>query len=248
MELAILTALGVGGATVVGACFGFCFGKFSERVGSAVLGFSSGIMLAAALIGLIIPALGDGDLPSILISSVGITAGALILCLVEKLLPTQREETDNADCQNGCKKRRALLLVLAIAIHNLPEGIAAGVGFGLENTSDALLIAGAIALQNLPEGMVIISPMLSAGISRRRTFFLALLTGLTEVVGTIIGYFAATVSVTLMPFLLAFAGGTMIFVVCDDMIPEASLDSRGHEQSVALILGFVAMIIFGALV
>ena len=247
MELAILTALGVGGATVLGACFGFVFGKISDRVGSIVLGFCSGVMLAAALIGLIIPALGDGSLYSVLITSLGICVGAFILCLIERLLPTGREK-EVPDCSEECRKRRALLLVLAIAIHNLPEGIAAGVGFGLENTSDALLIAGAIALQNLPEGMVIIAPMLSAGISKRRTFTLAFLTGLTEVVGTLIGYFAASISSMLMPFLLALAGGTMIFVVCDDMIPEAARDARSHSDSVSLVLGFVAMIIFSALV
>jgi ZIP family zinc transporter len=245
MELAILTALGVGGATVIGACFGFIFGKISARVGSLVLGFCSGVMLAAAFIGLIIPALGDGELPSILTTSLGITVGALILCIIEKLLPSKQKDDER---ESGAVRKRALLFVLAIAIHNLPEGIAAGVGFGLENTSDALLIAGAIALQNLPEGMVIIAPMLAAGISRGRTFFLAFLTGLTEVVGTMIGYFASSLSYSLMPFLLALAGGTMIFVVCDDMIPEASQDGEGHTQSISLIIGSVAMIIFGALV
>ena len=244
MELAILTALGVGGATVAGALLGFLFGNISPKVGSVILGFCSGVMLAAALIGLIIPALGDGALGSILTTSLGITLGALILCFTERLL--QRREGGEPTDESG--RRRALLLVLAIAIHNLPEGIAAGVGFGLENTSDALLIAGAIALQNLPEGLVIIAPMLAAGISRGRTFFLAFLTGLTEVVGTMIGYFASSVSSSFLPFLLAVAGGTMIFVVCDDMIPEASREGDGHAQSISLIIGFVVMIIFGALI
>ena len=101
---------------------------------------------------------------------------------------------------------RVLLFVLAIAIHNLPEGIAAGVGFGSGNAAQAMLIAGGIALQNIPEGMVIIAPMLAAGMSHRRTFLIAVATGVVEVIGTLLGYFAVTVSTAILPFALAFAG------------------------------------------
>ena len=136
-----------------------------------------------------------------------------------------------------------LLFVLAIAIHNLPEGIAAGVGFGAGDTGRALLIAGGIALQNIPEGMVIIAPMLSAGISQRRTFLIAAATGLVEVVGTFIGYFAVTVSAAILPFALAFAGGTMLYVISDEMIPETH--AHGHERGAtyALLVGFCLMLV-----
>ena len=135
-----------------------------------------------------------------------------------------------------------MLFVAAIAIHNLPEGIAAGVGFGSGNMSEALTIAGAIALQNIPEGMVIISPMLLAGVSKRRAFILALITGLIEVLGTFIGYFAVTIASAILPFALAFAGGAMLYVISDEMIPETHAHGSERGATYALILGFCLML------
>ena len=135
-----------------------------------------------------------------------------------------------------------LLFVIAIAIHNLPEGIAAGVGFGSGDVNGAFLIAGGIALQNIPEGMVIIGPLLSAGVSKKRTFICALITGLIEVVGTLLGYFAVRVASFILPFALAFAGGTMLYVISDEMIPETHHDnSRGATYS--LLVGFCFMLV-----
>jgi ZIP family zinc transporter len=124
----------------------------------------------------------------------------------------------------------------------LPEGIAAGVGFGSGDTTQAMIIAGGIALQNIPEGMVIIGPMLAAGVKPGRTFFLAMMTGLIEVVGTLIGYFAVSVASFILPFALAFAGGTMLYVISDEMIPETH--AHGHERGAtyALLIGFCLML------
>ncbi|MBO5859296.1 MAG: ZIP family metal transporter, partial [Clostridia bacterium] len=138
---------------------------------------------------------------------------------------------------------RVLLFVLAIAIHNLPEGIAAGVGFGSGNTNEALLIAGGIALQNIPEGMVIIGPMLAAGVSPRKTFVCAMLTGLVEVFGTVAGYFAVSVASAILPFALAFAGGTMLYVVSDEMIPETHAHGNERGATYALLVGFCLMLV-----
>jgi ZIP family zinc transporter len=135
-----------------------------------------------------------------------------------------------------------LLFVTAIAIHNLPEGIAAGVGFGSGDTSQALIIAGGIALQNIPEGMVIISPMLSAGVSAKKTFLCAMITGLVEVVGTMIGYFAVSVASAILPFALAFAGGTMLYVISDEMIPETHAHGSERGATYALLVGFCVML------
>jgi ZIP family zinc transporter len=135
------------------------------------------------------------------------------------------------------------LFVTAIAIHNLPEGIAAGVGFGAGDTSQALIIAGGIALQNIPEGMVIIGPMLAAGVKPRKTFILAMLTGLVEVVGTLIGYFAVSVASVILPFALAFAGGTMLYVISDEMIPETHAHGSERGATYSLLVGFCLMLL-----
>ena len=132
---------------------------------------------------------------------------------------------------------------MAIAIHNLPEGIAAGVGFGSGDTSQALVIAGGIALQNIPEGMVIIAPMLLAGINARKTFICAMLTGLVEVIGTFIGYFAVSVSTAILPFALAFAGGTMLYIISDEMIPETHAHGSERGATYSLLVGFCIMLI-----
>jgi ZIP family zinc transporter len=139
------------------------------------------------------------------------------------------------------KLNKVLLFVLAIAIHNLPEGIAAGVGFGTGNTGEAITIAAGIALQNIPEGMVIIGPMLAAGMSHRRTFLAALMTGVVEVVGALLGYFAVTLSTAVLPFALAFAGGTMLYVISDEMIPETHHDDA-QGVTYALLAGFCLML------
>ncbi|MBR2448697.1 MAG: ZIP family metal transporter, partial [Clostridia bacterium] len=138
--------------------------------------------------------------------------------------------------------------VMAIAIHNLPEGIAAGVGFGSGNTAEALVIAGGIALQNIPEGMVIIAPMLAAGLSKKRTFIYAMITGLVEVVGTLIGYFAVSIASVILPYALAFAGGTMLYVISDEMIPETHAHGSQRGATYALLFGFCLMLAFDVLI
>ena len=145
--------------------------------------------------------------------------------------------------ENSANLDKVLLFVLAIAIHNLPEGIAAGVGFGSGDASQALIIAGGIALQNIPEGMVIIGPMLSAGVTPRKTFICAMATGLVEVIGTLIGYFAVSIASAILPFALAFAGGTMLYVVSDEMIPETHSHGNERGATYALLVGFCVMLV-----
>lgn len=244
MELVLLTALGVGGATVIGAVFGFGFKNISHKFSDIVLSFAAGVMLAAAVLGLIIPSLEYGGKYGILITVAGIFCGAICLNLIDKLVPHLHKFTGvEPESHNSSKLSKVLLFVMAIAIHNLPEGIAAGVGFGSGDTSQALIIAGGIALQNIPEGMVIIAPMLAAGIPPRRTFILAMITGLVEVVGTLLGYFAVSVSAAVLPFALAFAGGTMLYVISDEMIPETHAHGSERGATYALLVGFCIMLI-----
>ncbi len=244
MQYVLLTALGVGGATVIGAIIGFLFKNLSHKFSDIVLSFAAGVMLSAAILGLIIPSLEYGGKYAVVITVVGIFAGAWCLNLIDKLVPHLHKivGTDTETHRNS-NIGKVFLFVTAIAIHNLPEGIAAGVGFGSGNTSQALLIAGGIALQNIPEGMVIISPMLSAGVSPKKTFVIAAITGVVEVVGTMIGYFAVSVASVILPFALAFAGGTMLYVVSDEMIPETHAHGSERGATYALLVGFCIMLI-----
>lgn len=244
MELVLLTALGVGGATVIGALIGFLFKKTSHTFSDIILSFAAGVMLAAAVLGLILPSVEYGGRFGLLVTVGGIFAGAVCLSFVDRLVPHLHrlagvEDESHADSKVG----KVLLFVTAIAIHNLPEGIAAGVGFGSGETAQALVIAGGIALQNIPEGMIIIAPMLAAGVKPRRTFLLAALTGLVEVAGTLIGYFAVSVASAILPFALAFAGGTMLYVISDEMIPETHAHGHQRGATYALLAGFCLMLV-----
>ncbi len=244
MKLVLLTALGVGGATVIGAVIGFLFKKISHRFSDIVLSFAAGVMLAAAVLGLILPSLEYGGKYGILITVAGIFAGAVCLNLIDKLVPHLHKFVGvEPEKHNNANLSKVLLFVLAIAIHNFPEGIAAGVGFGAGDPTQALVIAGGIALQNIPEGMVIIGPMLAAGVTPAKTFVIALITGLVEVVGTLLGYFAVSVSTAVLPFALAFAGGTMLYVISDEMIPETHAHGSERGATYALLIGFCVMLV-----
>ena len=244
MELVLLTALGVGGATIFGSLMGFVFKDISHRFSDIVLSFAAGVMLSAAILGLILPSVEYGGKAGLIITVIGIFFGAFCLTLIDKVVPhLHKLAGSDIEAHNNANLSKVLLFVTAIAIHNLPEGIAAGVSFGAEDVSQALMIAGGIAQQNIPEGMVIIGPMLAAGIKPGRTFFCAMLTGLVEVAGALLGYFAVNVASAILPFALAFAGGTMLYVVSDEMIPETHAHGSQRGATYALLVGFCIMLI-----
>ena len=248
MEIVLLTAAGVGGATVIGSLLGFIFKNISHRFTDIILSFAAGVMLAASILGLVLPSLDYGGKYGIITTIIGIFVGAMVVNFADKLIPHLHKITGEG--REGIKNDRldkVILFVLAIAIHNLPEGIAAGVGFGSGNTAEALTLAGGIALQNIPEGMVIIGPMLAAGVSSKRTFAIAMFTGLIEVVGTLIGYFAVSISSVILPFVLAFAGGTMLYVISDEMIPETHAHGSESGATYSLLVGFCLMLVFDVL-
>ncbi|MBQ7081946.1 MAG: ZIP family metal transporter, partial [Oscillospiraceae bacterium] len=203
MEMVLLTALGVGGATVLGSIIGFALKNLSHKFSDLMLSFAAGVMLAAAVLGLIVPSMEYGGNWSIVVTVAGIFAGALCLNLIDKIVPHLHKMVGpDIESHNNANLSKVLLFVTAIGIHNLPEGIAAGVSFGSDDVSQALLIAGGIALQNIPEGIVIIGPMLAAGVTPKKTFICALITGLVEVAGTLLGYFAVRVASVILPFAL----------------------------------------------
>ena len=165
MEMVLITALGVGGATIFGSLLGFAFKGISHKFSDLVLSFAAGVMLAAAVLGLILPSVEYGGKWGLITTVAGIFAGALCLNLVDKVVPhLHRLMGEDIEAHHNANLSKVLLFVTAIAIHNLPEGIAAGVSFGSGDVSQAVLIAGGIALQNIPEGMVIIGPLLAAGV------------------------------------------------------------------------------------
>ncbi len=244
MKMVLLTALGVGGATIIGSLLGFLFKNISHKFTDIILSFAAGVMLSAAVLGLILPSLEYGGSHAIFITVAGIFSGALCLNLIDKLVPHLHKLVgSDIESHNNANLNKVLLFVLAIAIHNLPEGIAAGVSFGTDDVSQALMIAGGIALQNIPEGMVIIGPMLAAGVSPYKTFICAMITGFVEVVGTLLGYWAVNLAAMILPFALAFAGGTMLYVISDEMIPETHAHGSERGATYALLVGFCIMLI-----
>jgi ZIP family zinc transporter len=247
MQMVLITALGVGGASVIGALIGFCFKNISHKMSDIILSFAAGVMLAASVIGLILPSLEYGGKYQIIVTIIGIFCGALCVNLIDKIVPHLHKLTgvdDEAHPEMQANINKVLLFVIAIGIHNLPEGIAAGVGFGTGDVKQALLIAGGIALQNIPEGMVIIAPMVSLGISHKRTFLIAVATGVIEVIGTLFGFFAVSISTAILPFALAFAGGTMLYVISDEMVIETHAHGSERGATYSLLVGFCLMLVF----
>ena len=244
MEIVLLTALGVGSATIFGSIIGFVFKKVSHKFSDIVLAFAAGVMLSAAVLGLIIPSVNYSGKYGLLITTAGIFTGAVCLNLIDKVVPHLHKIVgSDIEPHNNVKLSKVLLFVTAIAIHNLPEGIAAGVSFGSDDTAHAIMIAGGIALQNIPEGMVIIGPLLASGVTPRKTFICAMITGLVEVSGTLLGYFAVSFASTILPFALAFAGGTMLYVISDEMIPETHAHGSERGATYALLVGFCVMLV-----
>jgi len=245
MGYVMLCAAGVGLATVIGSLLAFFVKAIPQRVNDAILSFAAGVMLGAAFFSLIIPAYNASE-HSVWLCAAGIIAGAVVVKLMDRFIPHMHSllHTEQAGEKHMSNPRldRVMLFVIAIAIHNLPEGMAVGVSFGSGDVSNALSIAIGIALQNLPEGMITILPLLLAGVSRPRAFAVALFTGLTEVSGALFGYLAVSVAAAILPFVLAFAGGTMLYVVCHDMIPETHGGGHADTASFTLVGGLVAML------
>lgn len=237
MVLVCITALVVGGATILGTGMGLCFQKLPPKALEHILAASGGIMLAAAILGLILPSLDYGQGASWLITVAGIFGGAVAIHGMEGLLPRLRTLVGLRE--EGKNQDKMLLFVAAILIHKLPEGVAAGVGFGTDSVPEALLIAAGIALQNIPEGMIVAVPMLHAGVSFSRTVLCGVLTALVEVLGTLAGAWAVTVMESLLPFGLAFAGGTMLCVLLGQL-----RDSTPDFSTTCWVLaGFSAMVV-----
>ena len=244
MQSVWISAIALCCASVIGSLIGLTFKGLSHKVSDMIMGFCAGIMLAAAVIGLILPATEMAGGSGWWQVAIGVLGGALFLNLLDNVTPHLHKLTglDPETQAENTHLNKVLLFVLAIAIHKLPEGIAAGVGFNSETNEAAWSVTIGLALQNIPEGMVVISPLLLAGVNRWRTLFISLAIGLLEIVGVWIGYGLGAISLVMLPVMLAFAGGAMLYVISDEMIPETHAHGYHKAATYALLAGFMSLV------
>ena len=243
MTEVLISAAGLCGATIIGAILGFFIKELPHKWNDTVLGYCAGIMLAASTIGLIVPAFQQTD--QWWLVAIGVMSGALFLNVLDLITPHLHTITglDPEEHKNNATLNHVLLFVMAIALHKLPEGMAAGVSMcSSDGTTDWGVSVG-IAIQNIPEGMVIIAPLLVAGVSAARTFGISIAIGLLEIVGVLIGFALGTASEAFLPVMLGFAGGAMLYVTSDEMIPETHTHGYQKQATYALLLGFMTMLL-----
>lgn len=255
MTLSLLIGLIV---PLLGTMFGSAFVFFmrremSPRLQKALLGFASGVMVAASFWSLLIPAIEmrvqDGAW-AVMPAAVGFLLGIGFLLLIDTLTPHLHLESNLSEGMPA-RLSRTTMLALAVAIHNLPEGMAVGVvcaaaGQSLEtgvSVSGALAVSLGIALQNIPEGAIVSMPIRAAGNSRLRAFLIGTLSGVVEPVGALLVILLASLTLPLMPYLLSFAAGAMMYVVVEELIPEASSGKHSNISTLGFALGFVLMMV-----
>jgi ZIP family zinc transporter len=223
-------------ATTVGGLGVLAFPHPGERVIAGLLGFTAGIMLAASVFSLLVPALDLGSLVEVL---AGFGLGAVAIGILDAVIPHAHARF--AERRRTVVGSRSLLLLGALTIHNIPEGLAVGVAFAAGGSDLGLPVAIAIGVQNVPEGFAAASPLLDAGVTRLTAIGVAAATGLVEPPAALFGYGAAELSGAILPLGLAFAAGAMVYVVVDELVPESH--SRGHERvaTSGLVAGFAVM-------
>ena len=249
MKLVLITALGVGGATVIGALVGFIFKKESHKFSDIVLSFAAGVMLAAAILGLIMPSLEYGGKSGIITTIAGIFVGAICLNLIDKLVPhLHKMAGTDIESHNNANLNKVLLFVIAIAIHNIPEGLSVGVAYGANefnaaSLASALVLTMGIGLQNFPEGSALSMPIRAEGASKWRAFQLGQASALVEIVGAALGALLVSQVTVILPYALAFAAGAMIYVVISELIPESQSNKKKEVMAIFTIIGFSIMML-----
>lgn len=239
--------------TTAGAAMVFFFKKsISHKTNAILLGFAAGIMIAASVWSLLIPAIEDstnyGSM-SWLPAAVGFLVGGLFLSFIDKVVPHLHSGTNQEEGPSSHLKK-SIKLFLAVTIHNIPEGLAVGFAFGAaavdgEHSAfmSALGLAIGIAIQNFPEGAAVSLPMKEATGSRKKSFLFGMGSGVVEPISAIVGFLMASQLSVLQPWLMAFAAGAMIFVVAEDLIPDANLSENPHVGTWGVMIGFVIMMI-----
>lgn len=241
-----LGSLIAGLGTSAGALPALIFGRPGERVESLMLGFAAGVMLAASVFSLIIPGLEAAaevtadETARALIAVTGILLGGLAIWVIHRFAPHEHFVTgpEGADPKDLA---RIWLFVIAITLHNFPEGMAVGVGFGGGDMDNGRALALGIGIQNVPEGLAVAAALLTQGYSRFKAFWVSSLTGLVEPIGGVIGASVVSLSEYILPWGLTFAAGAMIWVISDEIIPETHRKGVAVFGTVGIMIGFVAM-------
>ena len=240
--------------TMLGSAFVFLMkGAMPDRVQKSLLGFASGVMVAASVWSLLIPAMEMGagrGAWSVLPAAAGFLAGIAFLLLIDDVTPHLHLGSEHPEGPRS-KLSRTSMLALAVTIHNLPEGMAVGVvlagaaqGSAGITLASAVAVSVGIAIQNIPEGAIISMPMRAAGNTRWRSFVIGSLSGAVEPVGGLAVVLLASVLTPLLPYLLAFAAGAMFYVVVEELIPEASTGRHTNLSTIGFAVGFVLMMVF----
>lgn len=244
-----LSCLLPGLMTGIGALPIFFTRKVSQGLLDVLLGAAAGVMLAATCFSLILPSIeyGGGNLKAVLITSAGILAGAVMLDLIDKYAPHEHLLDNRIEGNSPDSLKKIWLFIIAITIHNFPEGLATGVGFGTDNIMNGVIIAFGIGLQNMPEGLAVALSLVREKYTVRKAFLIALLTGLVEPVGAFLGYGMVSIFQPVLGFILALAGGAMLFVISDEIIPETHSNGYEREATYGIIIGFIIMMILDIL-
>lgn len=236
----VFASLIAGSATGVGALPVLILKKTpSHKIMDMLLSFAAGVMLAATVFSLIIPALDAGG---ITITIIGILAGAVMIEILDHILPHEHFQK-GVEGHHASLLRKIWLFVIAITLHNFPEGMAVGVGYGSGSIAVGTSLAVAIGLQNIPEGTAVAASFIKAGYARGKSVWYSFLTGLVEPIGGLIGATAVVIARPALPFFLAFAAGAMLYVISDEIIPETHAHGYEMVSTFSLIFGFIVMMV-----
>ncbi|NLS78974.1 MAG: ZIP family metal transporter [Chloroflexi bacterium] len=234
---AFLLSLVAGLATGLGGLLVLTFRRFDMRVYDSLLGFAAGVMTAVATMGLIHEALTEGGT---LVALAGVAIGAAAMFLLDRQLPHEHEHLPFV-CTNHVEYRRGLLLMTAMALHNIPEGLAVGTSYAAQPRL-GLLLALAIALHNIPEGIAVAGPFRACGMPARRYLGWTLASGMSEPLAALVGAVFVSLVAELLPLSLAFAGGAMLYVVSDELIPESHSHGYEHQATFGFLAGFLVLV------
>lgn len=244
----LICAAGLGLSSLFGSVIGLTVRRIPHSWNDICLGFCAGMMLTASIVCLILPAIGMCAAAQWWQVVAGVAAGVALIGVLDRVTPHLHYLSGMREGErhvNNASFNRTLLFVMAIALHKLPEGLATGVTFNGDQ-GNALAVTLTIALQNIPEGMVVVTPLLMAGVRFANTALIALGVALLEVIGVFGGFYIGDISAVMLPALLSMAGGAMLYVISDEMIPETHSHGFQKQATYALVAGVICMLFIEA--